>query len=149
MAGEGRLRLGGAMHKEVFGLSTQLDTVVTGLGPGVSFDVREAVAWLRPVSWLELRAGRQTLSWGTSPLAPNSLFRKDLTALFLGRDLAYVRAPVNALHLRLGGSRLALDAIWMPIYEPDQGLNGYPFLFHDPSSGLSSILKDIASRPDA
>jgi hypothetical protein len=23
----------------------------------------------------------------------------------------------------------------MPIYEPDQGLNGYPFLFHDPTTG--------------
>jgi hypothetical protein len=135
MAGEGRFRIGGGMDKKVFGLSAKLDTLVDGIRPGVLLDLREAVAWVRPTSWLEVRAGRQVLSWGTSPMAPNSLFRKDLASLFLGRDLAFVQAPVNAMHLRLSGSWLSLDAIWMPTYEPDRALNGYPFLFHDPETG--------------
>ena len=61
-------------------------------------DLRETYVLTRPLSMLDLKAGRQVLTWGTGDLLfINDLFPKDWNAFFIGRDVEYLKAPSDAI----------------------------------------------------
>jgi len=63
-------------------------------------DLREASMSLRPTDDLDVRLGRQILTWGTGDLVfINDLFPKDWNAFILGRDEDYLKAPSDAFRL--------------------------------------------------
>jgi hypothetical protein len=58
------------------------------------FDLREAFVSARATSFLDLKLGRQILTWGTGDLVfINDLFPKDYVSFFIGRDTEYLKAP--------------------------------------------------------
>jgi hypothetical protein len=129
------------------------DFTADGLTEEVDVDVRQAVIVVRASDWLDVRAGRQVLTWGTGDLLfLNDLFPKDFVSFFIGREDEYLKAPANALRLTFYSSLVNLDLVATPVFEPDRSITGERLSFFDPGTGTlesatSSGGELTASRP--
>ncbi len=89
------------------------------------FDLREANVFLRPNDFLDLKVGRQVLTWGTGDLIfINDLFPKDWQSFFIGRDNEYLKAPSDAIKASLFGDWANLDIVYTPRFDPDRHIDG-------------------------
>jgi hypothetical protein len=69
---------------------------------------------------LDVKAGRQALTWGTGDLIfINDLFPKDWVSFFIGREDQYLKAPVDAVRLGLFGLPFNVDVVLAPEFTPD------------------------------
>ena len=70
---------------------------------------------------LDVKAGRQALTWGTGDLIfINDLFPKDWESFFAGREDQYLKAPADALRLGIFGLPFDVDLVVMPEFTPDR-----------------------------
>ena len=89
------------------------------------FDLRELHLLVRPVSFVDLKAGRQVLTWGTGDLLfINDLFPKDWNSFFIGRDDEYLKAPSDAVKVSLFGGFANLDVVYTPRFDSDRFIDG-------------------------
>lgn len=89
-------------------------------GDGV-VDLRTATLTVSPTRWLDLRIGRQTLTWGTGDLVfLNDLFPKDWTSFLIGRHDEYLKAPSDAVKLAAYSDAAGLDVVLTPRFDPDR-----------------------------
>ena len=89
------------------------------------FDMREANVFLRPRDYMDVKVGRQILTWGTGDLVfINDLFPKDWQSFFIGRDTEYLKAPSDAVKISLFGDRANLDIAYTPQFDPDRYIRG-------------------------
>jgi len=89
------------------------------------FDMREANVFLRPLDYMDLKAGRQILTWGTGDLIfINDLFPKDWQSFFIGRDTEYLKAPSDAAKVSLFGDWANLDIVYTPRFDHDRFISG-------------------------
>jgi len=89
------------------------------------FDLREANIFLRPVQFMDLKIGRQVLTWGTGDLLfINDLFPKDWQSFFIGRDDEYLKAPSDAVKVSLFADWANLDIAYTPQFDPDRYIDG-------------------------
>ena len=66
------------------------------------FDLREANVFTRPTDFMDVKVGRQILTWGTGDLLfVNDLFPKDWESFFIGRDDEYLKSPSDAIKISL------------------------------------------------
>lgn len=97
-------------------------------------DIRQAVVVLHLNEWLDMRAGRQVLTWGTGDFVfLNDLFPKDFVSFFVGRDDEFLKAPSNAVKATFYTTIANLDLVWTPVFEPDRFITGERISFFDPS----------------
>lgn len=98
--------------------------------------IRELHAQFTLGQQLDVKAGRQILTWGTGDyLFLNDLFPKDWQAFFAGRDDEYLKAPSDALKLSWYGEVVNINLVWTPKFDPDNYLNGEYFSFFSPVAG--------------
>ncbi|MHC4323066.1 MAG: hypothetical protein ACYSUX_02210 [Planctomycetota bacterium] len=89
------------------------------------FDLREANIFTRPADFMDLKVGRQILTWGTGDLIfINDLFPKDWQSFFIGRDTEYLKAPSDAAKISLFGDQVNLDIAYTPRFDPDRYIKG-------------------------
>ena len=89
------------------------------------FDLREAWAQFSPAEFLDVKAGRQILTWGTGDLLfINDLFPKDWQSFFSGRDVEYLKAPSDALKTSFFSRIANLDVVYVPQFDPDRFIRG-------------------------
>jgi hypothetical protein len=89
------------------------------------FDLREANLFSRPTDYMDLKVGRQILTWGTGDLIfINDLFPKDWESFFIGRDSEYLKSPSDAAKLSLFGDWANLDIAFTPQFDPDRFIDG-------------------------
>jgi hypothetical protein len=89
------------------------------------FDMREANIFSRPSDFLDLKVGRQILTWGTGDLIfINDLFPKDWQSFFIGRDVEYLKAPSDAAKASFFGDWANLDVVYTPRFDPDRHIDG-------------------------
>jgi len=70
---------------------------------------------------LDVKAGRQALTWGTGDLIfVNDLFPKDWESFFAGREDQYLKAPSDALRLGVFGLPFDVDVVLAPEFTPDR-----------------------------
>lgn len=70
---------------------------------------------------LDVKAGRQALTWGTGDLVfINDLFPKDWESFFSGREDQYLKAPADALRLGVFGLPFDVDLVLTPEFTPDR-----------------------------
>ncbi len=115
------------------------------------FDLREAFVAGRASNLLDLKLGRQILTWGTGDLIfINDLFPKDFVSFFIGRDTNYLKAPSDALKVSLFTEWLNLDVVYTPRFDADRHLDGRRVSFFDPATGGTIGRDDVISvdRPD-
>ncbi len=88
-------------------------------------DLREASVLLRPGERMDLKVGRQILTWGTGDLLfINDLFPKDWNSFFCGRDQEYLKAPSDAAKLSLFFDAANLDLVYVPVFDSDRAIDG-------------------------
>jgi len=89
------------------------------------FDMREANIFTRPTDYMDLKVGRQILTWGTGDLVfINDLFPKDWQSFFIGRDTEYLKAPSDAAKVSIFGDWANLDIIYTPRFDHDRFIRG-------------------------
>lgn len=133
--GETRLQLGIDQRWSEFGfrltadflydhVQDDLDHVDLTRGTGW-VDLREAHLLLSPFSWMDVKAGRQILTWGTGDqLFINDNFPKDWQSFFAGRDVEYLKAPSDAVKAAMFFPALNLDVVYTPQFDPDRFIDG-------------------------
>jgi hypothetical protein len=147
---EARFQLDLAHYGERAELALKTDFTSDGVADRVDVDVRQATVTLRATDWLDVRAGRQVLTWGTGDLVfVNDLFPKDFVSFFVGRDDEYLKAPQNALRLTFYTPLANLDLVATPVFEPDRTITGERLSFFDPLSGglVSAWSSPAMARP--
>ncbi|HOP40213.1 MAG TPA: hypothetical protein PLI53_04145 [Geobacteraceae bacterium] len=101
------------------------DVWLDGVTEQVEYDTRELWFFVRPLDFLDLKIGRQVLSWGTGDLVfLNDLFPKDWRSFFIGRDDEYLKAPSDALKLGIFTDVADVDVVYTPRFDPDRYITG-------------------------
>jgi hypothetical protein len=89
------------------------------------FDLREVNIFTRPSDFVDLKVGRQILTWGTGDLIfINDMFPKDWQSFFIGRDVEYLKAPSDAAKVSLFSDWANLDIVYTPQFDPDRFICG-------------------------
>lgn len=84
---------------------------------------------------LDIKIGRQILTWGTGDyLFLNDLFAKDWQSYFSGRDDQYLKAPSDSIKLSYYIGKVAINLAWTPKFTPDQYLTGERFSYYSPQT---------------
>jgi len=108
------------------------------------FDLREAHLLFSPQPWMDVKAGRQILTWGTGDLLfINDLFPKDWASFFIGRDEAYLKAPSDAVLVSLFPTWANIDLVYTPRFDPDRFITGERISFWNPATGNISGRDDV------
>ena len=142
---QGRLQLKGTYYPEKPELLADWNTVFTFkidfVGDGISedfyVDFRELNVQFSPLDFMDVKVGRQILTWGTGDLIfINDLFPKDWVAFFTGLDDEYLKAPSDAMKVSLFSEIANLDFVLIPYMQPDNYFKeGERLSFYDPISG--------------
>ena len=122
---ENRLQLDLSSYPDWGDLKVKGDVFGDFVTEEVDFDLREANIFVSPLDFMDLKVGRQILTWGTGDLIfINDLFPKDWQSFFIGRDTEYLKAPSDALKVSLFGDWANLDIVYTPQFDPDRFING-------------------------
>ncbi len=103
------------------------------------FDLREANVFTRPTDFMDVKVGRQILTWGTGDLIfINDLFPKDWQSFFIGRDTEYLKAPSDAAKVSLFGDWANLDIAYTPRFDPDRYIRGERISYWNSNPGSTA-----------
>lgn len=147
---ETRFQLKGAHSPEVMeGWSTELtfktEFIADGYEERLRFIVREAALSFTPTDIVDIKIGRQVLTWGTGDyLFLNDLFPKDYVSFFTGRDDEYLKVPSDAVKVSIFAEAASFDIVVMPVMESNKSVIGTRLSFYDSTRGV--ITGDEADR---
>ncbi len=147
---EARAQLKGVYEPPVFeALSPEADLkaelIADGYDDRLILKVREAALAFTPLDFIDVKLGRQILTWGTGDyIFINDLFPKDYVSFFIGRDDEYLKVPSDALRVSLFTEAVNLDMVLIPVMEPDISVIGKRLSFFDGLSG--QVLGEDAAR---
>ncbi len=112
------------------------DFLYDGVVEGPDVDLREANAILTPFEFMDLKVGRQILTWGTGDyIFINDLFPKDYKSFFIGRDDEYLKAPSDALKASFYTKAINFDFVYTPKFNPDRFIDGKRLSYFNPQLG--------------
>lgn len=114
-----------------------LDRHSVRLEEGQGFvDLREANLTVTPASFMDVKGGRQILTWGTGDLVfINDLFPKDWNSFFIGRDEEYLKAPSDAAKVSFFSSLANLDLVYTPRFDADRFIDGRRISYYNSTLG--------------
>lgn len=102
----------------------------------VNTDLRELNLEFTPHDIVDVKIGRQVLTWGTGDyLFLNDLFPKDYESFFIGRDDEYLKKPSDALRLTVYPPWFNIDLALVPFFEPNIMPDGERLSFFDSFQG--------------
>jgi len=134
--GETRLRLESDPYWRGVQFNVKADLLGDFALGRAALELREANVAFAPLDFLDVKVGRQTLTWGTGDLVfINDLFPKDYVSFFIGRDLEYLKAPSDALKLSFFSKPLNLDVVYTPQFDPDVFVTGKRLSYYNPLVG--------------
>ncbi len=100
------------------------------------WELREAYVKFRLGRSIDVKAGRQIITWGTGDLIfINDVFAKDYRSFFIGRDDQYLKAPQNALRMEYYSPPGDLSLVWSPRFEPNRLPTGRRLSYFNPFVG--------------
>lgn len=158
--GELRLQLDLEKELESFTLNLVTDFIYdpvldqhnVNLENGQGFmDIRKANIVFSPLDFVDMKVGRQVLTWGTGDLIfINDLFPKDWNSFFIGRDDEYLKAPSDAVKMAFFFGDYNLDVVYTPRFDADRFIDGSRISFFDRSTGGLRGRENIVlfDRPD-
>ncbi|WP_341936474.1 hypothetical protein [Marinimicrobium sp. C2-29] len=149
--GEARLRLETDGNWKQIGYTAKGDFVYDEVIDEWDAEFRELTASLTLFEKVDVKAGRQVITWGTGDYVfLNDLFPKDWQAFFIGRDDAYLKAPSDSLRLSGYFEWANVELVWTPEFAPDTYPRGERLSLFNPATG-GFIGKDqafAAAEPD-
>ncbi len=99
-------------------------------------DLRSANLTFSPIDFMDIKAGRHILTWGTGDLLfINDLFPKDWNAFFIGRNEEYLKAPSDAVKASFFSDWGNLDIIYTPEFDSDRFIDGRRISFFATNMG--------------
>ncbi|WP_206485217.1 hypothetical protein [Thalassotalea sp. G2M2-11] len=115
----------------VFQLTAKGDVLFDNVINDNQWQTRELNIAFSPVNNLDIKAGRQVLTWGTGDYVfLNDLFAKDWQSFFSGRDDQYLKAPSDSIKATWYGQNLSIALVWTPDFTPDNFITGERFSFY-------------------
>ncbi|MBD3268061.1 hypothetical protein GF373_15460 [bacterium] len=101
------------------------DTYYDALMDEWEYDLRQLNATASPLDFLDVKVGRQILTWGTGDLFfINDMFPKDWQSFFIGRDVEYLKAPSDAVKMSLFTDWFNVNFVYTPQFDPDDYIRG-------------------------
>lgn len=120
------------------------DFIADGVTNSIDYDTRELWVFSRPTDFIDVKLGRQVLTWGTGGLVfLNDLFPKDWQSFFIGRDAEYLKAPSNTAKISFFTELGNLDLAYTPQFEPDRFVNGEYVSYWNGTHGRMAGQHDI------
>ncbi|MBI4561795.1 MAG: hypothetical protein HY724_07090 [Candidatus Rokubacteria bacterium] len=143
VVGEGRLQLELTPRGERWALSAKGELIYDAVGGEVDGELREGYLDLRFPA-LDLRLGRQVITWGTGDLIfINDVFPKDWVAFISGLPLEYLKKGSDALNVTGHWAGTSLQLVLIPRFEADTFPEaGGRLSFHDPMAAIESRRTD-------
>lgn len=114
-------------------------------------DLRQANLTFSPAEFMDVKVGRQILTWGTGDLLfVNDLFPKDWRSFFIGRDVDYLKAPSDAMKTSVYTDPVNLDFVYVPRFDADRFIDGERISFYSDLAGgrVGRDRRVHAQRPD-
>jgi hypothetical protein len=110
-------------------------------------EIREFNFAFSPTDNIDMKAGRQVITWGTGDLLfINDLFSKDWKSFFIGRDDEYLKAPSDALKTGFFSDLVNLDFVWVPYFNGSEYIDGSRISYWNSALGRTAgqdfIFKD-------
>lgn len=134
--GETRLQLHLSKALDWAKFRIKSDFLYDGVAKGADVDLREANVLFTPFEFMDLKVGRQVLTWGTGDyIFINDLFPKDYNSFFIGRDDEYLKAPSDALKASFYTTAINLDFVYTPKFNPDRFIDGERLSYFNPQLG--------------
>lgn len=119
-------------------VNLKADVAYDGVLSEFDGNLRELTADFSIADSIDIKAGRQVLTWGTGDLVfLNDLFPKDFESFFAGRDDEYLKAPGNAVRITRYSDLVNVDFAWSPEFDSDIYLDGERFSFFSPLAGTN------------
>lgn len=141
--GDLRARLETEWHNDALSVTFRGEALRDDYESDTKVELRDFSVQLSPGDDVDLKIGRQILTWGTGDLLfLNDLFPKSWVSFFSGRDDDYLKAPSDAVRLTWYTDAVNVDVAWSPSFEPDDYLTGERFSFFSPLAGTI-----VAPRP--
>lgn len=130
---DARVRLETEWSGEVFRIAFKGEALYDGHTSDFEGELRDLSIATSPADALDVKLGRQVLTWGTGDLLfLNDLFPKSWVSFFAGRDDEYLKAPSDAARVTWYSDAINVDFVWTPEFEPDDYLTGDRFSFFSP-----------------
>ena len=102
-------------------------------------ELRELNTTLSPMDFMDLKIGRQILTWGTGDmLFINDNFPKDWASFFIGRDDEYLKAPSDAAKFSFFFDWVNLDVVYMPKANESIYIDGSRLSYWNPVLGRTA-----------
>jgi len=99
-------------------------------------ELRDFSISFSPLDFVDIRAGRQIITWGTGDLLfINDLFAKDWESFFIGRDTEYLKAPSDALKTSIFWEAVNLDLVYVPVFNGSKFIDGTRISYWNNLSG--------------
>jgi len=109
------------------------DLYLDGVTEEPDADLRRLRLTWSPIDSLDIRVGRQVLTWGTGDmLFINDLFPKDWQSFFIGRDVEYLKAPSNSIKIGHFNKIMNVEFVYTPRFEPDRFITGERISYWNP-----------------
>ncbi|MDR9501347.1 MAG: hypothetical protein RI601_06085 [Desulfurivibrionaceae bacterium] len=101
------------------------DLLADGVVDRVTGRMRDLNLLFFPARNIDMKVGRQVLTWGTGDLLfINDFFAKDWQSFFIGRDDEYLKAPSNALKSSIFFDLINIDLVYIPVFEGSAHISG-------------------------
>ena len=134
--GEARLQLDLSRFIGDGELRLKTDLLADGVTEKLDIELREASYQFSPHPDLDLRLGRQVLTWGTGDLLfVNDVFAKDWESFFIGRDDEYLKLGTDAVRLGIFRGAVAIDLIYVPLVTHSSYIDGSRLSYWNPALG--------------
>jgi len=109
------------------------DIILDGAMEEADFDLRSLRLTVTPFENVDIRLGRQILTWGTGDLIfLNDLFPKDFVSFLSGRDVEYLKAPSDAVKVSVFSDLVNVDVAYTPQFDHDRFVTGERISFWNP-----------------
>ena len=136
---ENRLQLDISGFTDTFEFKIKGDTIGDLVLEQADFDTRELNIAFTPADFMDVKLGRQILTWGTGDLLfINDLFPKDWQSFFIGRDVEYLKAPSDAVKISLFHDLANLDIVYTPQFDPDRYITGERLSYYNSILGSTA-----------
>ncbi len=113
-------------------INFKFDLVADGYEEHIRFITRTLAISFTPTENIDVKLGRQILTWGTGDLLfINDLFPKDYVSFFSGRHDEYLKLPSDAVKLSIFADRASFDIVLTPVMEANNSITGKRFSFYD------------------
>jgi len=91
------------------------------------------------LDFVDVKIGRQVLTWGTGDLLfVNDLFPKDWKSFFCGRDTEYLKAFSDAAKISVFFDLVNIDLVYMPLFNGSDYIDGDRLFYWNPLLGRTA-----------